>query len=193
SARVAPAPPAAMALRVVAVAAGLAALAQTATMLVALAEVRGAGGWPLADFFQTTFALTALARVLLAIGVGVLALRLARRAASLGAWRALTAGATLIVASSAVLSHAIARVDDRARLLALDGAHQAAAAVWIGGLAHLTLYAAFRARLTRRPRSVGARAAGPVEPEAHAADTDLDGLVAFGAWDSRRAAADDVV
>ena len=193
AARVAPAPPTAMALRVVAVAAGLVALAQSATMLVALAELRGAGSWPLVDFFQTTFALTALARVVLATSVGALALRLSRRAAGLGAWRALSVGAGLVVVSSAVLSHAVARVDDRAMLLALDAAHQAAAAVWIGGLAHLTLYAAFRARAARRPRSVGARAAGPAEAEADVASDVHLGLVGFGGLESRRAAVDDAV
>jgi putative copper resistance protein D len=191
AARVAPAPPATMALRLVAVAAGLAAVAQAATMLGALAEVRGAESWPLADFFQTTFALTALARVMLAAGVSVLALRLSRQAASPGAWRVLGGGAVLIVVSSAVLSHAIARVEDRAVLLALDAAHQAAAAVWIGGLAHLTLYAAFRGRATPRPRSVGARAAGPIEPAAHAVtDVDLD-FVPSGPLAAPRATVDD--
>jgi putative copper resistance protein D len=60
-----------------------------------------------------------------------------------------------------VLSHAVARVDNRALLLLLDAAHQLAAAIWIGGLAHLTLYAGFRAREQRRPRSVGADAVRP--------------------------------
>jgi putative copper resistance protein D len=191
AARVAPAPPVAMALRVIAVAAGLVALAQSATMLVALAELRGAGHWPLADFFQTTFALTALARVVLATSVGALAVRLSRRAAGLGAWRALSVGAGLVVVSSAVLSHAVARVDDRAMLLTLDAAHQAAAAVWIGGLAHLTLYAAFRARAVRRPRSVGARAAGPAVREAGIAPDVHRGPVGFGGLESQRAAVDD--
>src|SRR5947199_382428 len=43
-----------------------------------------------------------------------------------------------------VLSHAVARVDGRSALLVLDALHQVAAAVWIGGLAHLTLWAARR-------------------------------------------------
>lgn len=193
SARVAPGPPVAVALRVVAGAAGLAALAQTATMLVALAEVRVAGSWPLADFFHTTFALTALARVLLGIGVGALALRLSRRAASLGAWRTLSAGTALVVVSSAVLSHAVARVDGRVVLFVLDAGHQAAAAVWIGGLAHLTLYAALRAHSTPRPRSVGARAAGPADPEAPALDIDFRGVVGLEAPGTQGAAVGDAV
>jgi copper resistance protein D len=166
----APSPAAALALGGVAVAAGLASLAQVATMLVALAEVGGAEGWPVVEFARTTFALTALTRVALAVAVGAVALRLSRRPAGPGAWAVLTVGAVLLVAASAVLSHAVARVHDRGLLLLLDAAHQVAAAVWVGGLAHLTLYAAFRARQARRPRSVGARAAGPAEPEPEVLD-----------------------
>ncbi len=149
----APAPATALALRVVAGCAWLVALAQSATMLVALTEVR-AGYWPIAEFLETTFALSALARVALGVVVGVLALRLARRAAGSIAWLALATGAFALVAASAVLSHAVARVESRALLLLLDATHQVAAAVWIGGLGHLTLYAAWRSG--RQARSVGA-------------------------------------
>jgi copper resistance protein D len=155
----APGPAAALALRVVAAAAGLTALAQSATLLVALVEVRDSGGWPLAAFAQTTFALTALTRMALGLAVGLLALRLSRRAASAVVGWGLTVAAFALVAASAVLSHAVARVEDRALLLLLDAAHQVAAAVWIGGLAHLTVYAARRAR-EARPRAVGADVAG---------------------------------
>ena len=154
-----PAGPTTLALRVVAVAAGLAALAQTSTLLVALTELRTAAGWPLAEFLETTFAATALTRIALALAVGDLARRLSRDPAGALAWHALGAGAVLLVVSSAVLSHAVARVEDRTLLLMLDAAHQLAAAVWIGGLAHLTVFAGFRARQARRPRSVGAGAA----------------------------------
>jgi putative copper resistance protein D len=55
------------------------------------------------------------------------------------------------------------------------------------------LYAAFRARAARRPRSVGARAAGPAEAEADVASDVHLGLVGFGGLESRRAAVDDAV
>jgi copper resistance protein D len=148
------------ALRGVAVAAVLAALAQMATLAVAFVEVGGTTGWPLAAFARTTFAQAALGRVVIAIAVGALAFRLSGRPAGAGAWNALTAGAVLLVVTSAVLSHAVARVEQRVLLLALDAVHQCAAAVWIGGLGHLTLYGALRARWIHRPRSVGAHAAG---------------------------------
>jgi putative copper resistance protein D len=158
---VAPSAPTALALRVVAAAGGLLALAQTSTLLVALTALRTAEDWPLGELAATMFARGALVRVGLGLAVGCLALRLARRRAAPRTWHAFGAGAVALVLSSAVLSHAIARVESRALLLLLDAAHQLAAAVWIGGLAHLTLYAAFRARQVRRPRSVGAGAASP--------------------------------
>src|SRR5690349_13320876 len=154
----APAPAAARSLKTIALGAWLVAVAQAATMLIALAEVR-AGHWPLAEFMETTFALTALARVGLGVVLGVLALRLARGAGRAPAWSALAVGGLVLVAMSAVLSHAVARVESRALLLLLDGAHQLAAAIWVGGLAHLTLHFGLRARERHQPRSVGAASA----------------------------------
>jgi putative copper resistance protein D len=139
-----PAPATALALRAVAVASAAAAAAQACTLLVALSEVGGPDGWPLAAFLATTFARAAVVRVVLAVAVGALALALARRAAGPGAWNALAALALAFVVTSAVLSHAVARVEQRALLMTLDALHQAAAAVWVGGLAHLTLWAARR-------------------------------------------------
>src|SRR2546430_6194287 len=134
--------PTALALRTIAAAATGAALAQAAVVLVGLTAVADVhGAWPLAAFFETTFALTATARVVLAAAVAALAFMLARRAAPRLPWTALTVTATLLVASSAVVSHAVARVEWRAPLIALDAAHQVAAALWIGGLAHLVLSA----------------------------------------------------
>jgi copper resistance protein D len=154
-----PAPAVVLALRVVAAAAAAAALAQVATLVVALNELRDAGGWPVATFIATTFGGAALVRVAVALLVGYLALYLSQGPAGRGAWRGLELGALALVATSAVLSHAVARVESRALLLLLDGAHQVAAAVWIGGLGHLALYAWLRARDPARPRSVGADAA----------------------------------
>ncbi len=158
---VAPSAPTALALRIVAAAGGLLALAQTSTVLVALTALRTAEGWPLGELAATTFARGAFGRIGLGLAVGFLALRLARRRAAPTTWHAFGAGAVALVLSSAVLSHAVARVESRALLLLLDAAHQLAAAVWIGGLAHLTAYGAFRAWQVRRPRSVGAGAASP--------------------------------
>lgn len=131
----------ARALRVVALAAALAAVAQAAVAMVALAEVADAsGGWPLGVFLRTTFARTAIVRIGLGIALAALAATLARRPTGRAAWAAMAVCALAFVGSSAVLSHAVARVDHRGLLLVLDAAHQLAAAVWIGGLAHLTMF-----------------------------------------------------
>lgn len=142
-------PVAVRALRVVALAAGFAALAQAAIVTVALVELAGpTGAWPLGAFFETTFARAAVVRLALAAGVAALATKLARRPGGRAAWLALGVLAVGLVASSAVLSHAIARVDGRATALALDAVHQIAAAIWVGGLLHLTIYAATVRRTT---------------------------------------------
>ena len=140
-AHVKPEGPTALALRAIAVGAAGTAVAQAAIVLVGLGAVADAhGAWPLAAFFETTFALTATVRVILAVGVAVLAATMARRAAPASVWAALAIAATLLVASSAVVSHAVARVEWRGPLIVLDAAHQLAAALWVGGLAHLVLY-----------------------------------------------------
>jgi copper resistance protein D len=134
--------PMVLALHAIAIGAAAAALAQAAIVLVGLGAVADAHGtWPLGPFFETTFALTATARIILAAMVSALALTMARRAASRVLWTALTASATLLVASSAVVSHAVARLEWRVTLATLDAVHQVAAALWVGGLAHLVLFA----------------------------------------------------
>lgn len=123
------------------------AVAQTAVMLVALGALADAhGGWPVRMFFDTSFARTAVARVLLGVVLGVTAMRLAHRPAPRGPWVVLAACALALVGASAMMSHAVSRIDNRALLLGLDAAHQLAAGVWVGGLAHLTLYAAGQRR-----------------------------------------------
>ena len=139
-----PAPATARSLHTVALAAAAAAVAQSATLLVALSEIGGPEGWPVGAFLATTFARAAVLRVALALATAAVAVTLARRAAGPVAWNALGGLALAFVLTSAVLSHAVARVESRATLIVLDALHQVAAAVWIGGLAHLTLWAARR-------------------------------------------------
>ncbi len=137
-----------LALRVVAVAAAGVAATQIALMAVALTALAHTHGtWPIARYFETAFARVALMRTALGIGVAALAWALAHRPAGTAAWRVLLLGASALVAASAVLSHAVARVEGRGLLLVLDAVHQMAAAVWVGGLAHLVIYAA---RVERR-------------------------------------------
>lgn len=137
-----PQPATTIALRVIAAAACLGVVAQGATMAVALGALSGPHGhWPAALYFDTTFARTALVRMAIGVAAAILALVLARRPAGRGAWLALAVAALALTASSAALSHAVARVDHRALLMALDAAHQTAAALWVGGLVHLVVAA----------------------------------------------------
>src|SRR5438105_15119431 len=153
--------PTALALRAIGVAAVGAAVAQAAIVLVGLGALADAHGtWPVGAFFDTTFALTAIGRVVLAGAVAALALTMTRRAVSGRVWAALAVTATLLVASSAVVSHAVARVEWRAPLVALDALHQLAAALWVGGLAHLLMYAIADGRFVVAGSARPARAEG---------------------------------
>jgi copper resistance protein D len=144
-----------LSLRVVAVAAAGVAATQVALMAVALTSLAESHGtWPVARYFETAFARVAVLRGALGIGLAGLAWTLARRPAGHAAWHGLVAGAVLLVAASAVLSHAVARVEGRAWLLAFDALHQVAAAVWVGGLAHLVLYAGVETARSRADASL---------------------------------------
>jgi putative copper resistance protein D len=128
----------ARALRLVALGAAAAALAQLAVGAVALGVLaQDFGPSIVAAYARTSFALATLARVALGAAVTMLALALVRRPGGRGPWLALGATAVAFVASSASISHAMARLDHRPSLLVLDAVHQMAAAVWVGGLAHL--------------------------------------------------------
>jgi putative copper resistance protein D len=133
----------AAALRLAAVAALGAAAVQVAVMGVVAAEVgRGLEVPVLAAFLDTGFARVALLRAGLALALAGAAAHLARRPGGRALWATVTALAAALVASSALLSHAAARMEGRSILLALDAVHQGAVAVWVGGLAHLTWLAA---------------------------------------------------
>src|SRR5215475_7446646 len=132
-------------LRVVAAAAVLAAVAQAAVAALVIADLGvKMGGLPLAEYLGTGFARLALVRAGIAAALAVVAARLAGRPARRAEWLALAVLAFALVGSSAVLSHAVARLDDRWLLAVIDAVHQTAVAVWVGGLAHFVLYAFHR-------------------------------------------------
>ncbi|MBI1848007.1 MAG: CopD family protein [Candidatus Rokubacteria bacterium] len=163
------------ALRVVAGAAALAALTQASVLAIVAGDL-ARSGLPAAAVMEAGFALTGLARVIGAASLAVLASRLARRPAGAVAWWALAGLAVALVASSAALSHAVARMQERALLLGLDAAHQAAVAVWVGGLAHLTLYAR-RRRHEPEPRDLAVVARFSIVATASVAVLAATGLV----------------
>ena len=112
-----------------------------------------------APFARTTFARASLARVCLGGATALLALSARAQGRRPRRMERLAAAAVLLVASSAMISHAMARIDHRALLMAVDVVHQLAVAVWVGGLIHLAVDA-------RRARGhVRARARpGPAPP-----------------------------
>ncbi len=125
------------------VAAAAMALAAVQAMLLALhlAALADEHGWPWAEALTTGYFAAGAARALGAVLLAVAARRLAAPAPGGAAAPAVALGVGL-VASAAWLSHASARLTDQATLLALDALHQAAAAAWVGGLAHLVWTAA---------------------------------------------------
>lgn len=146
-------------LRLIALAATGAAIAQAAGALLVFREVMsGAAGATPGIFLDTGFARASLGRVVLAAGIAVVAARLARQPGGRAAWAVLGLLALGLVLSSAALSHAAARVDHRLLLGGLDALHQLAVGVWVGGLAHLVLHAG-RARREAHPadRAIAAR------------------------------------
>jgi copper resistance protein D len=165
----------ARALRLAALGAALSAVAQLSVVTISLGALHATdGGWPLGSFLDTTFARAALIRVLLGAAVALLAFRLTRGVGSRAGWILLGGAGIALVGSSAWVSHAMARLDQRAILLTLDAVHQLAAAVWVGGLVHLVLYA------SRQPRGPGAVDGGVARRFSRLALWSVAALVAAG-------------
>jgi putative copper resistance protein D len=99
--------------------------------------------WPLLATLGTLYVQVSALRIAAAVALAVCALRLRRAAAPSWLWPVTVGLAAVIAGAAPWTSHAAARLDSRALLLLLDGAHQLGAAVWVGGLVHLTA-AAFR-------------------------------------------------
>lgn len=114
------------------------ALAQAGQLTVQLVALADPTGWPLAEVARTLFFRVGVARIVMALVVIAIALRLRRVSASgagaRGWWIALVAGALGLGVAAGFTSHAAARLARRPLLLALDATHQLAAATWIGGL-----------------------------------------------------------
>jgi putative copper resistance protein D len=92
------------------------------------------GGFALNEVMSANFALAGLLASTSALAIAILATvhSLSRRVG-------LLVPSALILATTTMMSHAIARLDHRLPLLVLTGAHQAATAVWIGGLPYLLI------------------------------------------------------
>lgn len=126
-------------------------VAQFLSLTLQISSLADETGWPLTEALATPFVRAGLIRLLACVGLAVCCWVVSRRPAT--GWWAAAIGLTLVVGgSSAWMSHASGRLQDRAILLGLNALHQVAAAVWIGGLVHLIACAAPSAeRPWRRP------------------------------------------
>ena len=131
--------------RVVIVAALALAGAQAAALALAFATLAEGGARPVGALFSTTFFLTGTTRLILALGSAGIALGLARRERERSTWYVLAVLAIGGIVTAAGMSHAAARLDNRAALVALDALHQLAGGIWIGGLMCLVALAAWLA------------------------------------------------
>ena len=111
--------------------------AQALALAVQLGALTDDGGWPLRAVFATGYFRASLLKALLCLLMIAGAVALRRRAQRRGWWPVLIGLAALLAVSAAWISHAAARLEHRAPLLAFDALHQLAAAVWVGGLVHL--------------------------------------------------------
>jgi putative copper resistance protein D len=130
-------------LRLIAAGAAGVAIAQCLALLVQLEALADERGWPLGDVLPTTYFRASVVRLAACAGLALCGWILLRGRGGARGWVALIGLSLVLVASSAWMSHAAARLEHRAALLGLDTLHQFAAAVWVGGLVHL-MAAAFR-------------------------------------------------
>src|SRR2546426_2181127 len=118
-------------------------VAQCLALVVQLESLADERGWPVREFLGTTYFSASALRVVGGTGLVAGCRMIGRGHRGSGAW-VLLASSVALAAGSAGMSHASGRLDHRPVLLALDALHQLGAAVWVGGLAHLTVAAFHR-------------------------------------------------
>ena len=135
-------------LALIAAGAATLALGQALALGIELFVLLHDAAWPLWAALGTLYVQVSGVRVIVGVALAACALGLRRRGGSDGLRPALLVPAVLLAATLAAAapwtSHAAARLESRAILLLLDGVHQLAAALWIGGLVHLTAAAVGR-------------------------------------------------
>lgn len=104
------------------------------------ALAQGTDAWPLREFFSVGFAKAGLARIVLACALAASVRLLLLHPLSARARAAVVILALLLGGSSAWLSHAMGRLENRTTLILLDALHQVGAAVWAGGVIHLVAF-----------------------------------------------------
>ena len=125
-------------LALVAIGAATLAVGQALAMASELFVLLHDAVWPLRAALETLYVQVSLVRVAVGVAMAVCAVRFRRAGGDARGLRAALAllSAALVVAAPWT-SHAAARLESRGLLLVLDGAHQLAAMLWIGGLVHL--------------------------------------------------------
>lgn len=136
-------PEAPRSLLLIAAAAGTLALGQTLALANELFVLLHEAAWPLRAALDTLYVQVSVVRIVTGFALAACALGLRRAGGPSRLWPAVVALGGVLVVAAPWTSHAAARLDSRGLLLLLDGVHQLGAAVWIGGLVHLTA-AAFR-------------------------------------------------
>src|SRR5262245_49385827 len=120
----------------ISIGAASAAIAQALMLAFQVMALTGGREWPLAELAATTYFRVSIISTVTAIVLAVVA-------GERGGGRPFTLLplAAALVVCSAGTSHVAGRLHDRAVLFGLDALHQLAAAVWVGGLLHLTVAA----------------------------------------------------
>ena len=136
-------PEAPRSLGLIAAAAATLALGQALSLANELFVLLHEAVWPLRAALDTLYVQVSVVRIAAGLALAACAFGLRRAGGPSRLWPAVVALAAVLVVAAPWTSHAAARLDSRMLLLLLDGAHQLGAAVWIGGLVHLTA-AAFR-------------------------------------------------
>jgi copper resistance protein D len=125
------------ALALLAAGAGTLALGQALATGVELFVLLHDAVWPLSAALGTLYVQVTLVRIAAGVALAVCALLLRGSEGSRGLRPALVFLALVLATAAPWTSHAAARLESRGLLLWLDGAHQLAAAVWVGGLIQL--------------------------------------------------------
>lgn len=142
------------------------AVAQSLSLALQIGALADEAGWPVGAVLATGFSRASLVRVLACLGVVATCGALGRRPRAGLSWAALVSLALVLGGASAWISHAAGRFQSRGVLMGLDALHQAAAAIWVGGFVHLTVFsvkrgqAPWRGGLLRRFSAMALAAVG---------------------------------
>lgn len=113
----------------------LAAVAQAGTLAALAAQLADHRGWPVAALLESTVGVSGLIRIACAIIAAGAALRLRRAPDAVTRRVALLTAAGLLCVTGALATHAVGWVGSGLWTVAVTVLHQAAAGVWLGGLA----------------------------------------------------------